>query len=134
MKYAAANGALLCDVHGSVGAALAMDGNGNVAVTGNYFQPTFLTAKYAAADRAQLWQNHFSTPGNKNDLASAVAVDTAGNVAVTGGSDIANGTSDFYTAKYAAATSRYPPASSNAHLRITGSIDRTNLDEPPSRA
>jgi hypothetical protein len=92
--------------------ALAVDGSGNVAVTGvtyNYTGPDgsfyggdYYTAKYAAADGALLWEKRYNGPANSDDRASALAVDGSGNVVVTGYSF--NGTnSDYYTAKYAAA-------------------------------
>ena len=111
-KYAAANGALLWEQRyngpantNDSASAVAVDGNGNVIVTGSSDDGTntdFYTAKYAAANGALLWEKRYNGPANGNDHATAVAVDGDGNVIVTGSSD--NGTnSDFYTAKYAAA-------------------------------
>jgi len=49
----------------------------------------------------QVWLQRYDGPGHSNDVANAVTVDGAGNVAVTGGSQNANGDYDYYTAKYA---------------------------------
>ena len=113
LKYSGASGALLWQKRYNGPAnkddsptALAVDGSGNVVVTGSFDNGTntdFYTAKYAAASGALLWEQRYNGPANTNDSASAVAVDGNGNVIVTGASD--NGTnSDFYTAKYAAAS------------------------------
>ncbi len=52
-------------------------------------------------DGALLWENRYKGPANKQEIAWAVAVDSDGNVFVTGWSD--NETNaDCYTAKYAA--------------------------------
>jgi hypothetical protein len=47
---------------------VAVDGGGNVVVTGNSFltdyrESDYYTAKYAAADGASLWEKRFSGPG-----------------------------------------------------------------------
>jgi uncharacterized delta-60 repeat protein len=112
-KYAAADGALLWEkryngpgvsFNFDEAVAVAVDGNGNVAVTGwshNGTNYDYYTAKYAAADGALLWEQRYDGPANGNDSANAMAVDASGNVVVTGTSD--NGTNyDSYTAKYAA--------------------------------
>jgi len=79
---------------------VAVDGSGNVVVTGN--SGGYYTAKYAASDGALLWEkryNGFSAYGE----ARAVAVDSSGNVVVTGPSyNRIGGDADYYTAKYAA--------------------------------
>jgi len=115
-KYAAANGALLWEKYydgpahfEDSASAVAVDGSGNVLVTGTSYQffvdglgsfyADFYTAKYAAANGALLWQKSYNGPANSEDSATALAVDGSGNVIVTGQSG-----NDCYTAKYAAAT------------------------------
>jgi len=111
-KYAAADGALVWekryDGNGDASArAMAMDGSGNVVVTGfsegNSNNYDYYTAKYAAADGALLWEKRYNGPANNYDWAYAVAVDGSGNVVVTGASVNGIGYADYYTAKYAAA-------------------------------
>jgi hypothetical protein len=113
-KYAAADGALLWERrydgprHGTdLAEAVALDANGNVIVTG--FSESgaydYYTAKYAAADGGLLWERRYNGPANGDDSANSVAVDTSGNVVVTGFSLSSTffGSRDYYTAKYAAA-------------------------------
>ena len=119
-KYAAADGALLWSkrytgpgVGGDSASAVAVDGSGNVVVTGSSVSGApaqdfdYYTAKYAAADGALLWEKRYNGPANGDDRARAVAVDTAGNVVVTGSSyntpSAFDSFGDYYTAKYAAA-------------------------------
>ncbi len=65
----------------------AVDGKGDVVVTGysggdgNYFD--FVTIKYSGSGTA-LWTNRYDGPANKGDVAEYVAVDSSGNVFVTG--------------------------------------------------
>lgn len=119
-KYAAADGALLWQKRstGLAGSndtvrALVVDRNGNVIVTGSSLgtgsQTDYYTVKYAAADGALLWEKRYNGPANGNDDATAAALDSSGNVVVTGSSN--NGTAssgtdpsgnDYYTARYAA--------------------------------
>ena len=111
-KYAAGNGALLWEKRYNAPAnradsatAVALDANGNVVVTGasrsdsngdGLYDNDYYTAKYAAADGALLWEQRYNGLLAFGDIASAVAVDPAGNVVVTGSSG------GYYTAKYAA--------------------------------
>src|ERR1039457_4761167 len=72
------------------GQAVAVDGNGDVIVTG-YSTGTgsdldYATIKYSSAG-VPLWTNRYNGPGNDADYAFAVAVDGSNNVIVTGGSD-----------------------------------------------
>lgn len=96
-------------------AGLAVDGAGNVIVTGttktgthgNYLGD-YYTAKYSATDGSLLWEHRYDGPGHDDDVASGIAIDTHGNVVVTGtsvaGRTAANDKNyDIYTAKYAAA-------------------------------
>ena len=114
-KYAAATGVLLWEKRYNGPAngtdfpkAVVVDGSGNVVVTGYSGSFTsgggwdYYTAKYAAATGALLWEQRYNGPKNNSDYSQAVAVDAGGNVVVTGYSEN-NGSTDNYTAKYAAA-------------------------------
>lgn len=120
-KYAAADGALLWERryigpanNHDEARALALDGNDNVVVTGSSsngepnFDYDYYTAKYAGSDGALLWEKRYSSPGDYDDNAQAVAFDGNGNVVVTGSSaalsdsDTGERLTDYYTAKYAA--------------------------------
>ena len=73
---------------------IAVDAAGNVYVTGSSsFRSSmglgdspidYVTVKYDAAGN-QLWVARYNGPGNGGDVPSALAVDAAGNVYVTGG-------------------------------------------------
>ncbi|MEQ1862598.1 MAG: REJ domain-containing protein [Chthoniobacteraceae bacterium] len=114
-KYAAEDGALLWEkryngtANGSDQAlALALDGAGNVIVTGLSLNAAgnvdIYTAKYAAGDGTLLWEKRYNGPANGSDVGYDLAVDSAGNVVVTGFSHgNISGNDDYYTAKYAAA-------------------------------
>lgn len=136
IKYAAADGAELWSkiyngpANGSDRpGAMALDGNGNVVVTGSS-SGDYYTAKYAAANGVLLWERRYNGPGNAGDVATALALDLQANVLVTGYSR-GNGTGDdYYTAKYAAADgallwdTRFTSAGNNtdqaAALRVDG--------------
>jgi uncharacterized delta-60 repeat protein len=112
-KYAGASGALVWDKRYNGPASnydeangVAVDASGNVVVTGRSYNSSgnadYYTAKYAATDGALLWEQRYNGPANGDDNATALALDNAGNVIVTGYSH--NGSNDdYYTAKYAAA-------------------------------
>jgi uncharacterized delta-60 repeat protein len=113
-KYAAADGALLWERRyngpanaSDMPAALVLDSFGNAIVTGasvgNSSGWDFYTAKYAGADGALLWECRYGSTNNYSDRATEVAVDSNGNVIVTGTTTSkATGYPDFYTAKYSA--------------------------------
>jgi len=95
--------------------AIAVDGSGNVYVTGNSYGsgiPPFhdyATIKYDP-DGNELWVQRYNGPGNSADIALALAVDGSGNVYVTGVS-VGSGTSDDY------ATIKYYPDGDTAWVR-----------------
>jgi hypothetical protein len=69
---------------------VAVDGSGNVVVTGssgNYPNYDFYTAKYAAANGALLWEKRYN--GSASDLVGThgLALGPNGKVAITGSSD-----------------------------------------------
>jgi len=69
--------------------AVAVDGNGNVFVTGLSYDTNengdYATIAYSSAG-TPLWTNRYNGPGNSFDQATAVAVGTNGNVFVAGAS------------------------------------------------
>ena len=95
--------------------AVAVDGSGNVVVTGysqgNGSGNDYATIKYSSTG-VPLWLNRYNGPGNSDDHASALAVDSGGNVYVTGRSIGSGSGYDYATIKYSSAgvplwTSRY---------------------------
>ncbi len=96
---------------GASAAALAVDTNGTVYVTGSAYggdPPSggsyydFATIAYSS-DGVPLWTNRYSSPGGWQDYASAVLVDGSGDVVVTGSSRDASGDSHCTTLKYTSA-------------------------------
>ncbi len=87
--------------------AVAVDGEGNVLVTGHTFSQTngygWYTAKYAAADGAVVWETNHA-PGDSDNPAS-LAIDAAGDVIVSGFSQ-SPGKYETHLVKYAARDGR----------------------------
>ncbi|HEX7401422.1 MAG TPA: SBBP repeat-containing protein [candidate division Zixibacteria bacterium] len=83
--------------------ALAIDGSGNVYVTGYSLSSTTLkdyaTVKYLS-DGDTAWVRRYDVPGGGDDYARAIVVDASGNVYVTGYSVGCWGNTDIVTIKY----------------------------------
>lgn len=85
--------------------AIAVDGSGNVVVTGWAVGPAnldYATVKYDAAGN-ELWARLYNGTGNGTDNGYALALDAAGNVYVTGESWGNVSSYDYATVKYDAA-------------------------------
>ena len=112
-KYSAIDGALLWErSHSSSGArydslaGMAVDAEGNVAITGGLnlsnTNSDIYIARYAADDGALLWEKQLDGPASSYELASGIAIDASGNVIIAG-AKVGIGTGDdWYTAKFAA--------------------------------
>jgi hypothetical protein len=83
--------------------AIAVDGKGNVYVTGFAHNAgagqTYLTIKYDSSGKQQ-WTQRYGGPGNESHKATAIALDRAGNVYVTGSSEGVGTGRDYATIKY----------------------------------
>ncbi|EQB62961.1 MAG: NHL repeat containing protein [candidate division Zixibacteria bacterium RBG-1] len=84
--------------------ALAVDGSGNVYVTGQSYggigsSYDYATIKYAP-NGDTLWVRRYNGPGNYDDYAFALALDSGGNVYVTGYSWDSATAFDYATIKY----------------------------------
>jgi uncharacterized delta-60 repeat protein len=84
--------------------AIAVDSSGNVYVTGRTIDnlttdQDYTTIKYDT-DGNQLWVSKYNGPGNGGDGAAAIAVDSSGNVYVTGYSKGSGTENDYATIKY----------------------------------
>ena len=129
-------------------AAIAVDSSGNVFVTGqagrNFFDGKsgdYATIAYSSTG-VPLWTNRYNGPEKGYDSAAAIAVDSSGNVFVTGFSEAANGYGDYATIKYSNAgvplwTNRYNgpgvgsaaraiAVDSSGNVIVTGSSEAAN--------
>jgi Ca2+-binding RTX toxin-like protein len=84
--------------------ALAVDGSGNVYVTGQSLGSSadYATVKYDVNGN-EVWVARYDGPLHEDDTSTAIAVDMSGNVYVTGGTDdlgYPNYDADYLTIKY----------------------------------
>jgi hypothetical protein len=114
--------------------AVALDGSGNVIVTGlsvgisglsSYFD--YATIKYSSAG-VPLWTNRYNGPANNEDQATDVVVDGSDNVFVTGYSFTSDGMSDYLTVAYSSAgvplwTNRYNGTGNNSDYARVVAVD-----------
>ena len=85
------------------GTGIALDKSDNVYVTGGSVVSgifsEYITIKYDSAGQEQ-WVAHYHGTGNGNDTATALAIDSSGNIYVTGSSFNSNNNFDCVTIKY----------------------------------
>jgi len=100
---------------GDAAYAIALDSSGNVYVTGlsdgsgTYpFNYGYATIKYNSSG-VQQWVARYNGPGNGDDYARAITVDSSGNVYVTGLSDGSGTAQDYATIKYSQGISNANP-------------------------
>ena len=83
--------------------ALVVDASGNVYVTGRSLGSDigrdYVTVKYDR-DGVEQWVARYNGPGNRDDEATALAVDASGNVYVTGASEGSGTSYDYATIRY----------------------------------
>ena len=88
---------------GDEAVALEIDNSGNVYVTGSSegtdSEDDYATVKYNSAGEEQ-WVARYNGAGNENDEATAITLDKAGNVYVTGKSEGLGTNDDYVTIKY----------------------------------
>ena len=92
------------DDNGDYASAVAVDDSGNVFVTGWCLNLLAINADYTTVkynpDGVQLWVASYSGNGDDNDYARDIAVDSSGNVYVTGDSRTPTDEEDFVTIMY----------------------------------
>jgi len=88
---------------------LAADGSGGAAAAGNSFgagtEHDYLLVRFDAAGR-DVWTSRYNSPRNRDDMATALALDAAGNVYVTGVDRYPGSNYDWATLKYSPAGER----------------------------
>lgn len=92
--------------HYDLARAMAVDANGNVYVTGQSHPPDgssfdIVTIKYDTGGNLK-WTEQYNGPGNGYDEPTGIAVDSSGNVYVTGRSLGDDTFEDYVTLKYPA--------------------------------
>lgn len=103
--------------------AIAVDGLGDVFVTGNssdaIFTSSYATLAYSSAG-TPLWTNRYSGTGSGNSGANAIVSDSSGNVVVTGHSPGGDSSDDYATVAYSWAG---VPLWTNRYLGNSSTVD-----------
>lgn len=89
--------------------AIALDNTGGVYVTGNSSSSNgydYATVRYDAITGEESWARQYNGPDSREDKATAIAVDNAGGVYVTGTSLSGTTSYDYATVRYDASTGK----------------------------
>jgi hypothetical protein len=116
--------------HNATTTAVAVDVRGKAFVTGSSVGSAgdldYATIAYSAKGMP-LWTNRYNGPGNSSDIARAVAVDSSGNVFITGSSHWSQSFADSATIAYSGAgrplwTNRYNGTTTAMALDVSGNV------------
>jgi hypothetical protein len=117
--------------------ALAVDSAGNAFVTGYSPGPgsgnDIITLKYAGSNL--VWVARYSGPGNGDDIANSIVLDSQGGVYVSGYSATTNGGTEFVTIKYQSQPTLNQPqkrSDGNFQFQLNSWVGQTNTVEGSS--
>jgi Beta-propeller repeat len=121
-----------------VATAIVLDDMSNVYVTGRsertgiFSDSDYATVKYNSAGQQQ-WVVRYNGPGNTDDRAEAMAIDTLGSIYVTGMSG-SGGDSDFLTIKYGQSSTPTPTPTATLSPTPTATGTATPTNTPTATA
>lgn len=114
------------------GNAIAVDSSGNIYVTGGghtagIIDYDYVTVAYDSGGN-ELWATRYNGTGNLNDIANAIAIDSSGNVCVTGNSPGSGTQIDYATVAYDSAGTELWVARYNGTLNADDEASAISTD------
>ncbi len=133
IKYSGAGMPLWTNRYSGLGdshaTAVAVDGSGNLFVTGYSWSGNFSTSVFTdyvtikySGEGVPLWTNRYNGPANRDDVATAVAVDSSDNVFVTGDSSGGSATIKYSGVGAPLWTNRYPGFARGLAVDSSGNV------------